>query len=1202
MARPSNGLRPNLIENTTRTPHPGGGDKGRSGKQISYLPGNPAPGGGRFTSGTLKTGGYLEILSGIVALIGLVVISHYNYLLFHVLAEFFSIVIGVTLFIIAWNLRRTITNHYILFIGIAYLFVAVLDTFHTLSYKGMGVFEIDSANTPTQLWIAARFLQSVSLLAAPYFFKRKFNSKAIFFLFTVFTAFILGSIYLWNIFPDCYIEGRGLTPFKIAGEYIISSILVTALIFLYKSRAHFDAVVFRWIYASIIATVISELAFTFYVGVYDLSNMVGHFFKIIAFYLIYKAIIETSFIKPYDLLFMDLILQREALQQEKKRAQDYLDIAGIIVVLHPDETIALLNQSGCRLLGCEASEVIGKNWFDTFIPETTRDETKAVFSQVIAGAIEGVDFYENPVLSACGEERLIRWHNRLLRDDRGRITGTLSSGEDITEWKKAEVEKTHLATFPQLNPDPIVEVDRTGRVLFLNPAAKRLLPELSRLGTAHPWLKGWDEWVSGFLAAKHQEGRREIVVADKWYNQTIFLVNETQRIRIYGLDITQRRQAEETLMKIHQELEQRVRERTFDLDRANRQLSQEIEERKRAQENLADKTRLLEAFFEYSLTPIVFLDKSFNFIRVNRAYARGCEREVSAFPGHNHFEFYPSDAEAIFRQVVETKESYQTFARPFTFPDHPEWGVTYWDWTLVPILDDAGEVDFLVFSLNDVTTAKLAIEEVQKHAQLLDMANDSIIVCELEGDIAYWNKGAEHLYGWSRNEAIGRNIQDLLRAEYGRQAEGAKEVLLRQGYWEGEIVHTKKDGAKVTVLSRWTLQRDDQNTPVAFCEINRDITELKRKEKELSNSSWYSRNLIEASIDPFVTINTQGKIMDVNRATETVTGVSREQLIGSDFSDYFTDPQKAKEGYQTAFMRGVVRDYPLEIRHVSGRTMEVLYNATDYRDQIGNVQGVFAAARDMTELRAVQKALQKSHDDLERRVAERTAELEAANRDLESFSYSVSHDLQAPLRAIDGYTRMILRDHSDLFDENTKQKFTTIRSSAQMMGQLINDLLAFSRLGRQEIIPSKLDMEGLLKDAWQELQMIHGERKVLLDARKMPPAFGDRALIKQVLVNLLSNAIKFTKYRECANIEAGGHADGKQLVYYIIDNGVGFDMTYHDKMFGVFQRLHSSDEFEGTGVGLAIVQRILHRHSGRVWAEGRPNQGASFYFSLKRKE
>ena len=370
----------------------------------------------------------------------------------------------------------------------------------------MGVFAIDSANAATQLWIAARFLQSISLLAALYFLKRKLNSEAAFFLFTLFTAIILGSIYHWNLFPACYIEGRGLTPFKIAAEYIISSILLMALILLYKNRPHFDAAVFLWIGVSIIATIVSELAFTFYVGVYDLSNLIGHVLKIVAFYLIYKAVIKMAFIKPYDLLFRDLLLQKAALQEEKKRAQNYLDVAGIIVVLNIDQTIALINKPGCRLLGYEEREVIGKNWFDTFVPESMRNDAKVVFLKLISGALEGLDVYENPIRSVSGEERLIRWHNSLLRDEQGRIIGTLSAGEDITDWKKAEAEKTHLATFPQLNPNPIAEVDLSGNVHFLNPAAERLFPDLRRLGPAHPWLKDWESWVSGFLNDKDQEG------------------------------------------------------------------------------------------------------------------------------------------------------------------------------------------------------------------------------------------------------------------------------------------------------------------------------------------------------------------------------------------------------------------------------------------------------------------------------------------------------------------------------------------------------------------------------------------------------------------------------------------------------------------------------------------------------------------------
>ncbi len=397
-------------------------------------------------------------------------------------------------------------------------------------------------------------------------------------------------------------------------------------------------------------------------------------------------------------------------------------------------------------------------------------------------------------------------------------------------------------------------------------------------------------------------------------------------------------------------------------------------------------------------------------------------------------------------------------------------------------------------------------------------------------------------------------------------------------------------------------------------------------EQEYKRAFLYARSLIEASLDPLVTISPEGKIMDVNSSTELITGRSRKELIGSNFSNYFTQPEKADEGYKLVFEKGVVRDYPLSLRTVAGGVTEVLYNASLYKNESGEVQGIFAAARDVTELRRIEQALKAAHNELELRVKERTNELqrtnealqseirerkdveklielrtkllEVTNKELESFSYSVSHDLRAPLRAIDGYTRMILRDQRDKLNDDAKRKFDLIRSNTQMMGKLIDDLLSFSRLGRLEINMSKLDMEGLINDIWMELQIINPDRRIDFKIKNIPPSRGDRTLIKQVYSNLLSNAVKYTKFKDKAYIETGGYPEGNENIYYVKDKGVGFDMKYYDKLFGVFQRLHSADDYEGTGVGLAIVQRIIHRHGGRVWAEGKVEEGAIFYFSL----
>jgi len=269
---------------------------------------------------------------------------------------------------------------------------------------------------------------------------------------------------------------------------------------------------------------------------------------------------------------------------------------------------------------------------------------------------------------------------------------------------------------------------------------------------------------------------------------------------------------------------------------------------------------------------------------------------------------------------------------------------------------------------------------------------------------------------------------------------------------------------------------------------------------------------------------------------------------------------------------------------------DFLVSATPLTDELGRLIGSVHVARDITKRKQAEQIL-----------LERTAELEALNRELESFSYSVSHDLRAPLRAIDGYARSILKKQEDKFDEDTKRRFNDIRLNAKMMGQLIDDLLAFSRLGKKHMSISKLDMDAVIMDVWKELQTANPERDMKLTLNSMPCGYGDRMLIKQVYFNLLSNAVKFTKFRDAAHIEAGGYTEGNEDVYYLKDNGVGFDMAYYDKLFGVFQRLHNPDDFEGTGVGLATIQRIVHRHEGRVWAEGKVDEGATFYFSLPRK-
>jgi light-regulated signal transduction histidine kinase (bacteriophytochrome) len=252
---------------------------------------------------------------------------------------------------------------------------------------------------------------------------------------------------------------------------------------------------------------------------------------------------------------------------------------------------------------------------------------------------------------------------------------------------------------------------------------------------------------------------------------------------------------------------------------------------------------------------------------------------------------------------------------------------------------------------------------------------------------------------------------------------------------------------------------------------------------------------------------------------------------------------------------------------------------------------VSSAIRDITQWKRTEEVLRQ-----------RSEQVEAANKELEAFSYSVSHDLRAPLRAIDGFSRILLEEYGESLPGDAQDYLKSVRRNAQQMGRLVDDLLAFARLGRQPIIKQSLDPAKVVRQCIDEL---HGEqdgRRIEISVADLPPCLAEPALLKQVWTNLLSNAIKYTRGRELATIEIGCRNDdgpSSEPIYFVRDNGVGFDMRYVDKLFGVFQRLHRAEEYEGTGVGLAIVQRIIHRHGGRVWAEARPGQGAAFYFTLE---
>ena len=381
-------------------------------------------------------------------------------------------------------------------------------------------------------------------------------------------------------------------------------------------------------------------------------------------------------------------------------------------------------------------------------------------------------------------------------------------------------------------------------------------------------------------------------------------------------------------------------------------------------------------------------------------------------------------------------------------------------------------------------------------------------------------------------------------------------------------------------------------------ELNQEIAERKRVEMELRRHREWLQVTLSSIGDAVIATDGAGRITFMNAVAEALTGWNLPDASLKPVKDVFNIVNEktrceVENPVERVFREGVIvglANHTLLIRK-DGIEVPIDDSAAPIRDQDGETLGVVLVFRDIIERKQAERAR-----------AEHAAKLEEINKELESFSYSVSHDLRAPLRAISGYSQMILKKHGEHFDEETRRRFAMITANAETMGRLIDDLLAFSRLGSQAVVKTSLDLEELIGEVWQELVTINPCREMILETGQMPAALGDRTLIRQVYGNLLGNAVKFTQGRDPAMVEAGSCIQDNETVYYVRDNGIGFDMRFYDKLFGVFQRLHGDEEYKGTGIGLALVQRIILRHGGRVWAEGEVDKGATFYFSLPARQ
>ncbi len=443
-------------------------------------------------------------------------------------------------------------------------------------------------------------------------------------------------------------------------------------------------------------------------------------------------------------------------------------------------------------------------------------------------------------------------------------------------------------------------------------------------------------------------------------------------------------------------------------------------------------------------------------------------------------------------------------------------------------------------------------------------------------------------------------------------AEDGAPIAVRKGLHDacGFPILAGQTVVGVVELFSHEIRQRDAEMVATVTDLGRQIGQfierkrLEEAEAESLGAAARLRLIIDTAPDAFVGMDAEGIIIDWNPQAEKTFGWSSLEAAGRSLSQTII-PGRYRESFDRGLRHFLTtgegpisnKRFALIALHREGREFPVELTISPVA--FGDTSLFYAFVRDITERRKAEEEIRRLNEDLERRVEARTAELTAANQDLESFSYSISHDLRAPLRHIVGYLDL-LRVSAPTLSEKSQRYVEVIRDSADHMSSLIDDLLAFSRIGRAEIRRTTINLEPLVKEALRDLHEEIKGRDVRWNIRPLPDVDVDHALMRSVLVNLISNALKFTVTRSPASIEIGSTSGQTEVVVFIRDNGVGFDMKYVHKLFGVFQRLHRAEDFEGTGIGLANVQRIIHRHGGRTWAEGSENEGATFYFSLPK--
>jgi PAS domain S-box-containing protein len=916
--------------------------------------------------------------------------------------------------------------------------------------------------------------------------------------------------------------------------------------------------------------------------------------------------------KPRQYMAIRAEITERKRAEEALREQKYaLDQHAIVATTDVQGTITYVNDKFCAISKYAVEELIGQN--HRILNSGLHPKE---FFQEMYHTIANGEVWRGEICNRA-KDSSIYWVDTTvvpLLDTRGKPRQYMAIRADITERKRAEEVREHLAAVVDSSEDAIISKDLNGTIKAWNRGAEKIFGYAASDVIGKPMLMLFPPELmkeEPDILARIRRGE------SVEHFETVRVRKDRSRIDV-SVAISPIRDGRGAIVgasTIARDITERKR--------AEHALQESLFTSEAALKELADQKFALD---QHAIVAVTDVQGAITY--VNDKFCTISQYSKDELIGQNHrilnSGHHPKE---FFQQMYHTIANGKVWHGEIK--NRAKDGSIYWvDTTVVPFIGTEGKPRQYVAIRADITERKRVEEALREQAQILDSAQ--VFVRDMESRVVFWPRGAEKLYGFTPDEALGILSHELFHTEFPEPLEAVEKKLFRTGIWEGELIHRRRDGVAIVVSSAWVLHRNSQGQPIRILETNVDITERKRAEErlagqaeelsrqteeltrsreELETQKLMLHSVLDSMAEGLVAADEQGNFIIWNPAAERILGLGAAALPKDRWTAHYglyledmVTPFPADQLPLARAIRGEACTAQMFVRNPKldqGTWIEV--GGCPLKGKDGMVRGGVVAFRDITQRRTDEQEIRKLNDELEQRVAERTAQLQAANQELEAFTYSVSHDLRAPLRHISGFSKLLSEEFGSTLPPEAQHHVQRIQDGTRRMGMLVDDLLNLARVGRRELTLQVSGLKSIVDELIAELAPECQGRKIEWKIGALPFVECDPGLVKQVFQNLLANALKFTRPRPVAVIEIGQRANGDSAIF-VRDNGVGFSMKYSDKLFGVFQRLHRAEDFEGTGVGLATVQRIVKKHGGSIWAEAELDKGATFYFTIGASE